>query len=275
MEIQWESEAELALRAVSSAEELLPVEFSKAESVETKESRRDVVTHFDLLIEEHLRKVLGPSGLTIIGEENFSSGDAIPSGDQPYWVIDPLDGTANFVSGIPFYAISVGLCRTRQGKADKFLTGAVALPAAKELFFRQGDQSAFLNGKRLTASDQSLGSALIGAAFSGSRGDPEMRRKEYELFGDMNESSRGCLRLGSAASNICFAACGRLGAAYGFGNKIWDVAAALSIAKRAGCELVYHRAPGSPRVDYIVGAPSAVEQIRELCRRLGLNVWSD
>jgi myo-inositol-1(or 4)-monophosphatase len=228
--------------------------------IRTKESLRDIVTDFDTRIEKVIFEILQASGHKIIGEESFSGEFDTPG--EPVWVVDSIDGTANFVSGMPLYAASVGLCQN-----EKFLIGAVGLPATKELFFTHGDSAAFLNGKLLSPTPTDMKNALIAVSFSGAKGEEEFRRREFQLFGTINDSSRGCLRLGSAATNICYVALGRLQAAYGFQAQIWDVAAGLAIAERAGCQLHTMRRKNSTKIDYIVGAPDVVKEIHVLWQR--------
>ncbi len=147
--------------------------------------------------------------------------------------------------------------------------GAVSLPVLKELYFTYRQQS-FLNGRVLNVMDTHLGGSLVVANFSGMAGNSLQRTKQYELFGDINDSSRGCLRLGSASSSICFAAAGKVQVVYGLENEIWDVAAGLAIAAYAGCKVYFYRKIGCTKVDYIVGTPTATTQVYEKCLQAGI-----
>lgn len=254
--LRYETESLAALEAVSSAEELLHSPAGRP-VIATKESRRDVVTHFDLLLERHISSVLAATGLPVVGEEAYARERFLPADTSTFWLVDPIDGTVNFTNGIPYFAISAGLW-----DGEDFRVGAVSLPAFKELFFTHGDEAAFLNGRRLDVKPARLDEALVGAGFPARAGQDG--QDQYEIFGRINEATRGCLRLGSAAALICLVACGRLQGAYGLGAKLWDVAGALAVAKRAGAEVRYRRYPGGPRIDYIAAAPGVGRPLREI-----------
>lgn len=249
-----------ALEAVSAAEELLagPVDRTV---VAAKGSRRELVTGLDLQLEKLLTERLSATGIAVVGEESFGPQSSFdPAGET--WLVDPIDGTVNFASGLPYYGVSVGLFS--QGR---FAAGAVSLPAFKELYFTYGagspaGTSAFLGGRRLRAEPSRLDDALVGASFP-SRGPAQL----YTLFGKVNERTRGVVRLGSAAAMICQVACGRLQAVYGFSAKAWDVAGGLAVARAAGCELWFELKTGRaglPELDYVVAAPGVGEPLRRL-----------
>lgn len=256
MTVRFEQEALAALRAVSSAEELMAQPIERVVTG-TKESNRDIVTNLDVLLERHICAILGETGLPILSEERFATQPQLPALDAPFWAVDPIDGTVNFTNGMPYYGISVGLW---DGSA--FTVGAVAMPAFKEIFFTHGQEAAFLNGRRLVARPGVLGEALLGASLPGRvvPGDPP----HYELFRRVNEETRGCLRLGSAAALLCLTACNRLQGAYGFRAKLWDVAGGLAVASRAGCEVWTAPHPGTATLDYVVTAPGLLEPLRAL-----------
>ncbi|MBK8727242.1 MAG: hypothetical protein IPL96_14700 [Holophagaceae bacterium] len=256
MNVHLEAEALAALKAVASAEELLAGPLNKV-VVGTKESRRDIVTNLDLLIERHITAILEETGHPVLGEERFAELGTIPSLGSPVWLVDPIDGTVNFFSGMPYYAISTGFW-----DGNGFKVGAVSLPAFKELFFTHGSESSHLNGKQLRAKPGLLEEALIGASFPGQPGPDSSWH--YQTFGRVNEAARGCLRLGSAASLICLVACGRLQGAYGFNAKLWDVAGGLAVAAGAGCEVWTELRPDSPELDYVVASPGVGAGLRSL-----------
>lgn len=270
--MRWEAEAELALKAVSTAAEIIS-ERPDVGIITQKGSLRDIATDMDKGLETHITTLLRGSGHAVVGEE--AQRDGVPKlTGGPFWVVDPLDGTVNYVSGMPFYAISVGLVT---GDARlQWPVGAVAVPSAKELYFTHGDGGAYLNGRRLQVSHSSgLKSALVVASFSGDRGDPAMRAVQFEVFGDVNDASRGALRLGSAATAIAYVAAGRLQAAYGFSAHVWDVGGGLAIAVQAGCKTLCMRQPNSLRVHYITGVPAVVDELAQLLHNRGLPVGQE
>lgn len=258
MSILWESETIQAIRAaVKGAQLAQGRQFEN--NLTHKESMRDVVTAADLAIEHYIRSLLDNSDYGVIGEEfSLESRRSLFSPDKPFWVVDPIDGTVNYVNGFDYYAVSVGLATT-----DDFLLGAVCLPDRKELFSTLGKDLALLNGRVINHVHKSTSESLIAASFSSAGGDSAIREAQFSLFGELDEKSRGCLRLGSAAANICYTAVGRFQASYGFGARIWDVAAALAIAARAGCSVWTSRSVDGLSVDYAVGSREAVTLIRE------------
>jgi myo-inositol-1(or 4)-monophosphatase len=262
--MKWLDESELALKAASSSADMIEETQTEGIAITTKGSPRDIVTELDLAIEELIRNILKTSRYKIIGEETIKNEKISPSKNEPVWFIDPIDGTTNFISAIPYYSTSIGLVED-----FKFHVGAVAMPALKEIFFTIGDQGSYRNGKLLKVHPSDLNNSLVAAGFSGNPGEGDKRQKEYELFGKVNDSSRGCLRLGSASVNICNVAAGRLGAAYAVSNKIWDIAGAIAVALQSGCKVYIERIDGTD-VNYVVGAPGAADEIAEMINRKNL-----
>lgn len=260
--MNWLKEAELALKAAATSAELVESKFTGAAAVKTKESRRDVVTELDTIVERNIIDTLKTSGYDIVGEETAAHGCRNTPPEKPTWFVDPIDGTANLVSSIPFYAISVGLV-----KMDDFLIGAVVLPAMKEIFFTFGDQGAFLNGARIRVKQAALEDSLIAASFSGGSDDDGRRKREFASFGEINDASRGCLRLGSASVNICYAAANRLQGAYGIHAKIWDVAGALAVASQAGCKIYVEWIEKTNLINYVAGAPRVADAIAKYVKK--------
>lgn len=251
----WLEESEVALKAAVLGAEILEDKYKDVAILGKKESQRDIVTNVDIEIEKQISVLLKTTRYRIVGEETAQKVDIDRKGYR--WFIDPIDGTANFVAAIPYYAVSVGLA-----SALKFTVGAVVVPSLKEMFFTIGTEGSYMNGKALKVGSARLKDSLIAVAFSGSSSDEEQRQREYETFGLLNDSSRGCLRLGSAAVNICYVSAGRLQAAYGIGNKIWDVAGALAIASQAGCH-VYTEWYTGTRISYVVGARDVADALAE------------
>jgi myo-inositol-1(or 4)-monophosphatase len=222
-----------------------------------KGSLRDIVTAADLAIGDLLETRLEATGLPVVSEERFAVDDPMP---DVFWAVDPIDGTVNFAHSLPMYVLSAGLA-----EKNEFPLGVVCAPALDELYFTLNPEKALFNGRPFEHVHGPMQEALIAASFA-ARGD----RSQYDLFQQANESSRGCLRSGSAGLNICWAAAGKLQAAYGFQAKLWDVAGALAIARAAGCAVALQRRPGSVQLDYVVGSREVVEQLAKLARNLGL-----
>ncbi len=225
--------------------------------VNHKGSLRDIVTQTDIDISDLLRKTLGETGLPVISEEGRDSSLEAP---EVFWVVDPIDGTVNFSHGLAQYAISVGLV-----DHSEFKLGVVCAPALDELYFTLNSERALINGHPFTHIHRAKEDALVAVSFSA-----HSLPSHYALFHKVNNSTRGCLRTGSAALNICWAAVGKIQAAYGFQAKLWDVAGALAIARASGCEIMLQQKPNELTLDYCVGSRDAVDHVKSLAKSNGL-----
>lgn len=174
------------------------------------------------LIVRRLKSVLPEAGFlteegTVTSEEN-----------KLMWVIDPLDGTTNFIHGCPPYAVSIGL---RENGED--IAGAVYEIAAGEMFYAWKNGGAWLNGKPIRVSEVSkLADSLVATGFPYS--DFSRLDKYMELFMWFMKNSHGVRRLGSAATDIAYIACGRFEAFYEYGLHPWDISGASVILREAG-----------------------------------------
>ena len=222
-----------------------------------KETARDVVSEADLAIQTVMLRGLHESGWPVISEEKENNFEILRNAEI-CWVLDPIDGTANYSENIPFYGISLGAL-----KAGEFFAGAFGMPATKELFYTINQDIAYLNEVRLKVLPKTLRASLVAASFSSpSTARGVEREREFLLFVRLNDRSKGALRLGSASGNICYTAAGRFGLSYGLNNKIWDVAGPLAIAKAAGCQVVTSPIDPSGRISFVVGHPAIIEEVR-------------
>lgn len=260
------NEFKLAIKAVNCGLSVLEGKNGEM-NIQTKESKRDLVTNIDIEIESVISKVLSESKYKVIGEESYvNMNNEINLKDESFWVIDPIDGTTNLVAGVPYYSIAVGLL-----KKLEFVLGAVVMPSQKELYFTFGD-NAYLNNKKLNINSVPFDQSLNACAFSGKVKNKELRAKEYEVFGIVNDETRGCLRTGSASVNICYVASGRFQSAYGINNRIWDVCGPLAIAINAGASLFIEYLPDPSYINYVVGVPGVSDKIANI---LTLNKLAD
>ncbi|HKD37281.1 MAG TPA: inositol monophosphatase family protein [Pirellulales bacterium] len=196
----------------------------------------DLVTEADLASQETVRKVLlsaFPNHEFMSEEEPFKPAiSAIRAGSEPAvksyrWIVDPLDGTTNYVHRVPEFAVSVALEHD-----GKILVGCVFNPVSGECFTAERGSGAFLNGRRLAASRTTkLVDALIAASFP-ARVEPGSR-----ALTDFNRVVVACQairRTGSAAMNLCYVAAGRFDAYWAHDTKTWDVAAGSIMIQEAG-----------------------------------------
>ncbi|HEY6161377.1 MAG TPA: inositol monophosphatase family protein [Bacteroidia bacterium] len=186
----------------------------------------DLVTFVDKTSEEKLVKGLS----ALLPEAGFiaEEGTIAKKGERYNWVIDPLDGTTNFIHGIPCYAISVALV-----DKDEVILGVVYEITRKECFHAHKFSPAFLNEKEIhVTGTQKLNDSLIATGFPYTNFD---QLEEYlKVFRHLMLNTRGIRRIGSAATDLCYAACGRFDGFFEYGLKPWDVAAGSFIVKQAG-----------------------------------------
>ncbi len=236
-----------------------------------KESSRDVVSEADYAIQRIVLNEIKESTYPIISEEKDNDLRHLKTSEY-CWVLDPIDGTANFSAHIPFFGVSLGVLH--HGKP---FAGSFGMPRTKELFYMIDENVAYLNEKKLERWDAKVENSLIGTSFSSYRlGSPQERENEFRLFGHINDRSRGALRLGSAAANICYAAAGKLGCAFGHRNRIWDVAAAIAIAGAAGCDVHMTETSEDGYVSFLVGSSNVVNELHdEIEERLGIELQQE
>jgi myo-inositol-1(or 4)-monophosphatase len=193
--------------------------------IETKGSN-DFVTSVDKAAEQHLVAGLSQiiQGSGFIAEE----GTAVYNNEEYSWIIDPIDGTTNFIHGAPPYCISIGLRKNEQ------LIGGVVYEISKdECFYAFNGSKSFLNGKEIhVSSTAKVADALLATGFPYTefgRMDSFMKTMEYFFF-----NSRGVRRLGSAAADLAYVACGRYDGFYEYNLSAWDVAGGAYIVQQAG-----------------------------------------
>ena len=186
----------------------------------------DLVSYVDmqseLLLIEKLSKIVPEAGF--IAEE--SSPDT--NTNELNWIIDPLDGTTNFIHNIPAYAVSVALA----GK-NEILLGVVFNIPQSELFYAHKSGKAFCNGKEITVSKNAkMGDCLIATGFPVKNFE---RLKEFQSTTEyFMKNTRGLRRMGAAAVDLCYVACGRFDGFFEYNLNAWDVAAGALIVERAG-----------------------------------------
>jgi myo-inositol-1(or 4)-monophosphatase len=215
------SVAVIAEEAARAAGAILTERFGSERALDrTKSSPTDLVSEADLLAEKAIRDVLQARapGDAIMGEEGTDTAGT--SGRR--WIVDPLDGTINFLYGIPQWAVSV---------ACEGIAGVVFDPCRGELFVFDGSQ-ATVNGEPLRGSTcDELGSALVATGFGY---EARVREGQAEAVARVLPRVRDIRRAGAAALDLAWAAAGRLDAFYERGVKPWDIAAGTLLCEAAG-----------------------------------------
>ena len=216
----------IAVDTARSAATLVAAGYGRAQRVRDKSSPTDVVTQTDLDAEAHIRSLLHEAtpAAGLLGEEG--GGDAVP-GTRLQWVIDPLDGTVNFLYGVPIFAVSIA------GAVDgEVVAGAVVDVLRGEMFSARVGGGARLDGEPLAVSAcDRLPAALVATGFSYRA---ELRAVHGAVVHRVLSVARDVRCFGSAALELCWVACARVDAYYERDIKVWDYSAGVLIAREAG-----------------------------------------
>ncbi len=216
----------IAIRAARVAGDVIIRQIDHVQDLPvTKKSRNDFVTEVDKHAEIAIIDTLRNS----CPNHAFLAEESGQQGDSPYlWIIDPLDGTTNYLHGFPQYAVSIAL----QHKGE-LIQAIVYDPLRQELFTASRGEGAMLNNRRIRVSKQkSLEGALLGTGFPFKE---QERLDEYlESFKALFPMTAGIRRAGAASLDLAYVACGRLDGFWEFGLKPWDMAAGALLIKEAG-----------------------------------------
>ena len=242
---------EAAKEVIVEAGAFLERNFGRELEGETEaKGRNDFVTEMDRrserMITERLRGEFPEIG--IYAEETGAAGSM-----ESFWVIDPLDGTTNFIHGYPAFAVSIALY-----EEGEIVLGFVYDPLKKELFEAAKGAGAFLNGEKITVSEtKRLEDALLGTGFPFSVHrfiDPYLA-----AFKELFLGSRGVRRAGSAALDLSHVAAGRLDGFWELYLKPWDMAAGALIVREAGGKVTdFFGGDGYLSAGHIAAAPEAL-----------------
>jgi myo-inositol-1(or 4)-monophosphatase len=209
-------------KIITSVKDILPERF--AEDLDEK-GLNQLVTQYDKAVESRLIEEftkLTPNATFLSEEEN---PEAII--DDLTWVIDPIDGTTNFIHNNPMYSVSIALYQ-----GEKPILGVVYLPKLNEYFLAH-QEGAFLNNRPIKVSkNQALKSSLMATGFP--YYDFEKTKQYFLVLESLMKQTRGVRRMGSAAIDLAYTACGRFDGFFEYSLSPWDVAAGAYIVKQAG-----------------------------------------
>jgi myo-inositol-1(or 4)-monophosphatase len=235
----------MANAAQKAAKRLLR-DFNEVEQLQVSvKGPSDFVSQADLRAEQTLREELNKArpGYAFLMEESGASG----SENWAWrWVVDPLDGTTNFLHGIPHWAISIGLQRRRADGGTETAAGLIYSPAVDELFWAEKGAGAFLNEHRLRVSarremrDAVFATGIPFAAVSAPR-----RLAFARTLGTLMPQVAGVRRFGAAALDLAWVAAGRFDGYWELGIKPWDWCAGALVVREAG-GFVTNSAGGEP-----------------------------
>lgn len=218
--------ARIAAQAAREAGILIAKFAGRPSSVSTKRSANDLVTEVDRASERMIHRILHRAFPTFgfLGEEHGQRREA----SVHRWIVDPVDGTINFVHGMPFFGISIGL-----EHKGSLVAGVIYDPMRQHLFMGTRGHGAFLNGRRLRVSrHRTLGESLLSTGFSSKfRTTPQPYLRWFQTLEARTHAVR---RLGSTALCLAYVAAGWLDGFYERDLWPWDIAAGLLLVEEAG-----------------------------------------
>lgn len=237
--------------ARAAARELLGRFGHRQDGVRAKSSPTDLVSEADVAAEAAIRSVLArrrPAD-AILGEEGGATGEG-----ELRWIVDPLDGTINFLFGIPAFAVSVA-CEDSSGS----LAGVVLDPIRQECFTATRSGQATLNGEPIHGSQgDQLATAMVATGFGY---EAKVRARQAAVVARLLPEIRDIRRVGAAALDLAWCACGRFDAYYERGVHPWDIAAGALIAGRAGLEVRALEASGEDSYGIVVAPGRLIEAL--------------
>jgi myo-inositol-1(or 4)-monophosphatase len=204
-----------------------------------EKGRADLVSEADHASQQAIHEYLARRfhDHLFLGEEGEAAKVRPGPNSPPLWIVDPLDGTTNYVHDVPAYCVSIGLM-----VAGELVVGVIYDPRQQEMFTAAKGQGAWLGERRLAVSKvDRLEAALLSTGFS-----PDLRSHEFTLEWWRHFSFRvqSLRRTGSTALNLAYVACGRFDGYWAFDNHPWDVAAGFVLVREAGGTVT--RTDGSP-----------------------------
>lgn len=251
----------MAREVAGAAASVLAGYFTRpARGVEAKTTPTDLVSDADKeserLLVDLIRERRPRDG--ILAEE----GAAAESTSGFTWVVDPLDGTINFLYGIPIWCVSVAVV-DEQGA----VAGVVADPNRGETFWAARGEGAWCNATRISMrKSETIASSLVGTGFAY---DASIRRAQAQVAARLLPSVRDVRRLGSAALDLCYLACGRIDCFYEAHMMEWDKAAGTLIVEEAGGRVGVLRAPAGEDHGVIAASPQLYDRFVRLLQDAG------
>ena len=217
--------------------------FHKVKKIDTKISVADLVTEYDVAVENYIKQEILKKfpDHSFLAEETASNDSILTS--APTWIIDPIDGTANFVHGLPLFCVSIGFARN-----FKIIHGVIFNPSTEELWHATRGCGAWYSvghapSVRINTSGRTeLSSSMVSTGFGvyylrSGCAIPEVETLKKVMLHNhevLITKSRDIRRFGSAAIDLCYVAMGRTDTYFEFGTREWDIAAGLVILEEAG-----------------------------------------
>lgn len=250
--MNYESMLEVAMEAARAGGDIIKEGFNKLKTIEYK-GYADPVTEYDRRSEAAITRIISgafPEHTILAEEEQSKEGDS-----NIKWIIDPIDGTINFIQGIPFSAVSIGL-----EVGDEIVLGVVFNPLLDELFHAVKDKGAFLNGNSIhVTKKEKVGEIFVATGFPYAR---EGRMDDLlKPLPTMLTDFMGMRRLGAASIDLAYVACGRFDAYYEESLNPWDTAAGMLLVTEAGGKVTdYYNNRYSPYNRTILASNGLIHQ---------------
>ena len=258
---QWSANINVMIKAARRAGYSLMRDFGEVENLQVAtKGLGDFVSKADIRAEEILKTELleARENYGWLGEETGAEAGADPT---RRWIVDPLDGTTNFLHGIPQWSISIGLEHKKE-----IVAGVIFSPATEELFIAEKGKGAWLNDKRIRVSGRTeMTQMVFGTGMPIGNRDmfPTMLRQIGHIF----PACADIRRLGSAALDLAYVAAGRLDGYWHHALSPWDMAAGIILVKEAG-GFIESIDPGNPLEtgDIIAGPAETFEPFAKMVR---------
>lgn len=222
---------DIAMKAVNEAGEVIRNAFDKKKSVLEKSCQIDLVTETDQSVEKLLIQRVKENfpHHKFIGEESVAAGEKCTLTDETTWIIDPIDGTMNFVHSFPHSCISLAVLHNKIAQI-----GVIYNPVLEQMYTAQLGKGAFLNGKPIHVSGETeLNKSLVIVEHGTSR-DPEKHNCVMKNIETLITKAHGLRSMGSAALDMAAVAAGGCDSYFEFGIHVWDIAAGDLIVREAG-----------------------------------------
>ena len=231
-----------AIKAARKAGDIAQINFDRISSSDVKtKAYNEFATHIDEQAEKAINEIIRSRypEHSILGEEHGMKDN----NSEYLWIIDPIDGTTNYIHGFPVYCVSIAL--KIKGRLE---VGVIYDPSRQELFTAIRGMGSQLDGRKIRVSEQkTLQGSLLGTGFP-YKNDEECLKVYLEIFSDFAKIVGAIRRPGSAALDLAYVACGRYDGFWEFGLKPWDLAAGVLLIQEAG-GIVENIIPNTDAVD--------------------------
>jgi myo-inositol-1(or 4)-monophosphatase len=237
----------VAVNIASKAGEWIQSKVGNHQSITQKQSVQDLVTEVDKGAEALIRKLIHtyfPSH-EVLGEEGVEPGpeasrqalEAVKDADY-LWIVDPIDGTTNFIHGFPFFSVSIALAH----KGD-IIVGVVYDPSKDEMFVAEKGKGAYVHGKRMVVAPESkLSDSLVATGFPADQ--KAALPRNLKTMANVAPKVRNIRSGGSAALHLAYVAAGRLSGYWEMGLSAWDIAAGALLVQEAGGQITDYQGNG-------------------------------